>query len=468
MRKITVPLFLLAVCGLVSGSDSLLISGVPTWEQLWPYNRYCPVDTSAGGKKYRHNGHYPVGCGPVAVSEIMRYYQYPDSGRGAVSYTTSLNLTLGMNLDTCVFDWRHMPMKIDTTSPETEQRSIASLLFAVGVMLKTDYTSKVSTVNLEILTHEAVNNIRYGGNVGYYYRNLFPGSRWDSLLIDELSFKRPVLLSAESDSGAHFFVVDGYVRRKTQSYFHVNAGDGRPGAFCPIDSMYLATERYYKNHCALYPFAPASLPAPENLRYSIEGNFLFIQWNPVADTNIRGYHVYQWMMHNKTRTKRSCSISQTRIAIIDFRDSASVKRVFSDSADEIIFNVVAVNRDSTGSCMSKTLAITRNECFRTAAAASAFPPASGEIRFFTPTRDGIRLILPVRERSVPLEAALFRPDGARLISSAVSRRGSQRSFFIPFDWSEFSSSQLIVQIRMSDGRKMTRRIISSAYAKIGI
>jgi hypothetical protein len=84
MRKKMVLLMTFFV-GIISAQDSLLLSGVPQWDQIWPYNMYCPIDTSINNPiNGRFHGHYPAGCVAVAVAQILRYYRYPENGKGSI------------------------------------------------------------------------------------------------------------------------------------------------------------------------------------------------------------------------------------------------------------------------------------------------------------------------------------------------------------------------------------------------
>jgi len=54
-----------------------------TWGQVYPYNQYCPSGSYSGG-------HMPAGCVPVAMAQVMYYWQYP-SAYGWGSMVTQIN-----------------------------------------------------------------------------------------------------------------------------------------------------------------------------------------------------------------------------------------------------------------------------------------------------------------------------------------------------------------------------------------
>ena len=48
------------------------------WEQGSPYNNNCPVAPSS-------SNHCLTGCVATAMAQVMRFYQYPDKGKGNVT-----------------------------------------------------------------------------------------------------------------------------------------------------------------------------------------------------------------------------------------------------------------------------------------------------------------------------------------------------------------------------------------------
>ncbi len=56
-----------------------------TWDQLYPYNYYCPVRTTQPNS----SGKALVGCVATAMSQIMLYWRYPHQGTGSHSYNVS-------------------------------------------------------------------------------------------------------------------------------------------------------------------------------------------------------------------------------------------------------------------------------------------------------------------------------------------------------------------------------------------
>ena len=78
----------------LSGKDKIykLSSGLcPYWNQNYPYNKYCPIDSIPKKSSVDKNGNIlrldsvgnlPAGCVPVACALLMSTYRYPNSYKG--------------------------------------------------------------------------------------------------------------------------------------------------------------------------------------------------------------------------------------------------------------------------------------------------------------------------------------------------------------------------------------------------
>lgn len=66
-----------------------------TWDQSPYYNDLCPQGTLAG-------------CVAVAMGQVMRYWNWPETGVGSHSYDSPYG-PLAANFGTNAYDWQHMP-----------------------------------------------------------------------------------------------------------------------------------------------------------------------------------------------------------------------------------------------------------------------------------------------------------------------------------------------------------------------
>ena len=92
-------------------------------------------------------GNEPVGCGPVAMSKIMRYWQWPDYA-----------VIGGIHDTTYYYDWEHMPIRIDNNTDMYKVDAVAHLFRSCGQAATTAYTCAGSaTVASEI--HDAMKEV---------------------------------------------------------------------------------------------------------------------------------------------------------------------------------------------------------------------------------------------------------------------------------------------------------------------
>jgi hypothetical protein len=458
MRKKMVLLMTFFV-GIISAQDSLLLSGVPQWDQIWPYNMYCPIDTSINNPiNGRFHGHYPAGCVAVAVAQILRYYRYPENGKGSIQYSTNSGLQLGMKFDTCKFDWDHMPLTITGTSQEIEQKSVAKLISAVGLMFKTSYATKGSSAEGDLFANYVSSMVGYSGNVNWYRKDSFSKNGWDSIIQRDIKSGRPVLYSASSIDDGHAFVIEGYKKQNAGYYYYVNSGVGDPGVWCLPDSISFNSLIYDLDVAIFSPIAPASLPTPQNLKYSFNDTGLYVSWDPVQDARLSYYQVQAWNADETQRGIYKAGAQATRRKIAGYTDTAEIKKIFPEGNDRITVSIVAVNKDSTGSCLAPWITITRKEFIsKTVLAAKSkrdFQPG-GSLAFHW-KKNMLDLTVPY-QMGMPCKAALFTLKGVRIAEADVSPAGSG-SYKVKFREKEAAPSILLLRVYMADGSVFSRTI----------
>ena len=439
------------------GQDSLLLNGVPTWRQDWPFNMYCPIDTSASGKRKSYNGHFPAGCGPTAISQVVRYYRNPDRGWGEISYVTSTGLSLGMNFDTCVYNWKNIPLTLDTLTPYIEQQSTAFLIYSIGLMCKTDYKPFGSSTTGYTILDYTTHFLHLSGNVSIYDRNKLSDNAWNALIIRELNALRPVCLMADSDSTGHMFVIDGYKKENDRYYYHINGGTGKPGFFALMDSVSFENELYNSDQSIFAPFAPAKVPEPDNFRYSKEGNYLVFRWDAVNDSQVCGYEMYRWNERPRGCVKWKCDASKTFFYVVDYRDTVSVKKFFPDTIDKLTLNVVSICNDSTSSILSDTLSITREEYLT---GIKSLPGKNKHLSKCPEIRIARHSITIYGIDGILQEINVFNAKGS-LVKSVVCPLINEFNYSIPFDRTGISASFLFVQLKFSDGYVVNKTLLSA-------
>lgn len=185
-----------------------------TWQQTTPYNALCPNDC-------------PSGCVATAMSQVMKYHQYPSSGNGSFSYTSrTRKYNCSYNFSTANFKWNQMKSSYGDLGVGSEEKDvIAQATYACGVSVGMDYDKSGSGAYLSDVPYAMINFFNYNKNVSFRDRGYYNSSEWYQMLCKELSSGRPVIYGGvDSKNGGHAFVIDG-CNSKTKK-FHVNWGWG--------------------------------------------------------------------------------------------------------------------------------------------------------------------------------------------------------------------------------------------------
>ena len=188
------------------------------WQQDAPYNRLCPLLSNG----YSHSA---VGCGAVALAQILRFWQYPENPRGKhTNPNTATPLTIGY--DTVTFNYALMPNTVTATSSNAEKYEVARLLYYCGVALDMIYSTSDS-VSGSATTYFApltslVSFFRYNDSIDLARRVDYEDTTWISMLQTELNLGHPFIYRG-GGSENHIFVCDGY---NEANMFHFNMGHG--------------------------------------------------------------------------------------------------------------------------------------------------------------------------------------------------------------------------------------------------
>jgi photosystem II stability/assembly factor-like uncharacterized protein len=188
-----------------------------TWDQPSPYNKFCPADKQDPSKKAL------VGCVAVAMSQIMRYHQWPTSGKGWYKY---LHPDFGVqyaNFENTNYDWSNMPNKLTSSNTTEEIDAVATLCYHAGVSVDMGYGIESSGAYSLDVTYALTNYFNYDPTtIKYLSFDNFSESGWIDIIKSEIDAGRPIYYSGSSQqSGGHAFVCDGY---NTDNQIHINWG----------------------------------------------------------------------------------------------------------------------------------------------------------------------------------------------------------------------------------------------------
>lgn len=186
------------------------------WHQRSPFNQHCPIDPLSGQRSL-------AGCVSIAIGQLLPLLQNfsPPSLSDSDHYQT-LTRKIKIDADAEKLDFvkfDQLNQKIETISDKINSGMIVShleiawLLFYLGILSETDYTSELSSsgANLKTLLHE----------IGYPTARL--EHELDSNTLQEIKQNimngSPVVLVIPG----HAVIADGY---DTGGFYHLNYGWG--------------------------------------------------------------------------------------------------------------------------------------------------------------------------------------------------------------------------------------------------
>lgn len=182
---------------------------VPTiWGQGYPYNYYCP--------RYTNGQQAPVGCGPLAIGQIMAFHRFPES----FVFTYSDSVTT----ERIYLDWEKITAcnnLLDLEEVYTDAAyNVKMLLRNIGITSYAKYEPKLTPSRPSLLCNALK---KYGfkavlDTTGDY-------NSWLESLVED----GPLLMAGYNDNGitahdqGHGWVVDAL--KKIEFFFTINAQD---------------------------------------------------------------------------------------------------------------------------------------------------------------------------------------------------------------------------------------------------
>lgn len=191
------------------------------WNQGFPFNLYCPIDTLSGN-------YTTTGCHATAMAQIAYYWRWPDHGQGYTAYIPASHPEYGLQTADYENTWYRFNEMVD--DPETANYAVAEYIYHFSAAFHTDFSTGTSFVDsIFILNHQlACDSIAYHfkfDSLQFHYRDSMPDNEWKGLLVGMLDAKCPIFYAGYSQypTVGHFFVCDGY---QDEEYYHFNFGWG--------------------------------------------------------------------------------------------------------------------------------------------------------------------------------------------------------------------------------------------------
>lgn len=186
-----------------------------TWDQAEPYNNMCPPI----------NGQPTcTGCVATALSQIMYYHRWPETGTGTHSYSIeSKGLELSVDFGSTTYKWDDMlPVYEKGKYTDEQAEAVATLMYHCGVGVNMDFDTSASGASDMNVPNALISYFGYDKAMTLEHRIFYTDEEWETLVYNELAAQRPVYYSASTDKReGHAFVCDGY---DGDGMFHFNWG----------------------------------------------------------------------------------------------------------------------------------------------------------------------------------------------------------------------------------------------------
>lgn len=190
------------------------------WNQDTPYNLLCP--------KVGSLTHGYTGCVATAMSQILKYYNYPATSKGSGGYSTVVGNDTIVRLATIntTYKWNNMSNTYTNNSATTPANiAVAELMRDAGYGANMEYGTTGSAATNIDATKAFANNFTYNPySLKYLMKELYTDDEWAQIIYNEIKNKRPILYGGSTKTNeGHAFVFDGI---NTDGNVDVNWGWG--------------------------------------------------------------------------------------------------------------------------------------------------------------------------------------------------------------------------------------------------
>ncbi len=166
------------------------------------YNYYTPPLSTPSGDPYN----YYTGCVATAMSQMLRYHEYPSSGPSGT------------------YVWSNMPLQPDNSITVTERQAIGHLCYDAAESIDTTYTATGSSASPSDAKQAFKDTFGYSNSIYGWNNNNNIGAGLNGMINPNLDASYPVILSVEGPSSRHAVVCDGYGYNTSTIYHHLNMG----------------------------------------------------------------------------------------------------------------------------------------------------------------------------------------------------------------------------------------------------
>lgn len=253
------------------------------WDQKAPYNKYCPLDGSTKTI---------VGCVPLAVAQLMKFFEFPSHGFGSSKYWwqgDSTSRMISVEYSDHIFDWKKMPLFLENAD-SVGINEAAWLCMYVGASLSTNYKINGSGAffNLWPLME----------HFGYHieYTEIPPTVNFQNVLNlcrGSLQNNLPVYFEGSSATNpGHAFIIDGF---DENGLFHINWGwGGKYNGYYNLQNLVVGGYNFNSNQAMTLSFKPDSTAyAPRYADAFVLNDMDYVFWWPPRFLDAAFYKIFR-------------------------------------------------------------------------------------------------------------------------------------------------------------------------------
>lgn len=245
----------------INSSPLLAVSPLlsTTWDQDTYYNTNCPSASSGPG------GHVYAGCVATAMSQVMKFWNYPTQGSGSHSYSHTVANgysnnygTLSANFGTTTYGWSNMPNSLSSSSTATQKAAVAQLIYHCGVSVDMDYDVSGSAASTADCEYALKTYFNYNSSADYKSKSSYTTSSWNTLIKNDIDNGYPIIYRGDGTAGGHSFVLDGY-QGTSNNHYHFNWGwSGYQNGYFYLTSLNPGTYSFTSNQAGIFQIHPPS------------------------------------------------------------------------------------------------------------------------------------------------------------------------------------------------------------------
>ena len=198
------------------------------WGQEEPFNNLCPMVTLRTPEADKTEARSVVGCVGTAMAQMMKYYNYPATAQGEITYIWERrdggeNEPIIYSFEGHTYDWDNMLNKYKgITATEAQKNAVAQLSADCSYSVEMQFDEEGSGAATMLVPYAMSKYFGYDSAMFYEDRPFYSDEEWEDIIYAELAAQRPVMYCGTTPSGSsHTWIIDGI---DNDGLFHINWG----------------------------------------------------------------------------------------------------------------------------------------------------------------------------------------------------------------------------------------------------